>query len=652
MSMKKILFAIAVLLSVFSCDYLSVVPPEQADLDDMITDNATALNHLYGCYGFLQEDIRIFPDFTSIDGGGTDECVAPQEWGHLGSLVKYNMLTPEYISQTELATNRYPWTNCYNAIGYCNLFLKNMDETTADIDPELRQQYMAEAQYLKAYYHYKVLAMFGPCPISDKLLSSNIAKEDIPGRSHFDYCVDYIVNLLDEAASSLPSVDPDPGYCGRATSIACKALKARVLLLAASPMWNGSFPDKSWKNKTYETPGYGTELVSSTFSAAKWTRARTAALEAITAAKDAGFSLFGTDASEILRANQNVPLPAIPDKGESESDVQFRTRVMMLRYMMTTTPAEGNKETIWGIPRMEYQTRMASMPHYILKTDVQPNGYGAWGGLSPTLYTVQHFYTEKGVIPSEDESFAPETEWYESAGLPEKDIIKLNVGREPRFYAWVAFDGCEYSPVAANRQPVICHMRDPEQGGYNAAKWGTRNYCVTGFLNIKWVHPNLYYTGVSNKNNGSDLYYPVALIRLAELYLILAECDAWTNNEDEGIDALNEIRKRAGVPEWTAESLATAGKTLLDAVLDERFVELYMEGHRYYDIRRYLHGKEQMGRQNFLGLDAVRTGPSFEEFNTPVLIPQPIQWNDRQYLMPIPADEVYSNPQMVQAPIY
>ena len=83
--MKKIIIASALVFTVLSCNYLSVVPPEQADLDDMITDNATALNHLYGCYGFLQEEIRIFPDFTSIDGGGTDESVSPQEWGHVST---------------------------------------------------------------------------------------------------------------------------------------------------------------------------------------------------------------------------------------------------------------------------------------------------------------------------------------------------------------------------------------------------------------------------------------------------------------------------------------------------------------------------------------------------------------------------------------
>lgn len=645
--MKRILLTIVLACSALSCDYLSVVPPEQVDLDDMITDNTTALNHLYSCYGILQVGRRIFPQ-TNVLGSGTDEFVQPQEWQNLASIVQYNAITPEWIDSEW--PNGYDWTRLYTAIGYCNLFLKNMAETKADLDPELREQYIAEAKFLKAYYHYLALTMFGPCPVLDEFVSSSIAKENIPGRSHFDYCVDYIVDVLDEVVQVLPAVPPGPDYFGRATSITAKAIKARLLTIAASPMWNGSFPFPSWKNEKYETPGYGKELVSHEYDPSKWTRARKAAQEALSAAQDAGYALFGNAESEILRTNQNIPLPEIPGKEDTEADIEFRTRVMMLRYSVTTSPAEGNKEIIWGVSRMDEQVRMASMPHYILNTDVQPNGYGAWGGLSPTLYTVQHFFTENGVIPSDDPGFAPESDWYTSAGMPETDIIKLNVGREPRFYAWIAFDGCEYSPVIANRKPLICHMRDPEEGGYNPAKWGTRNYCITGFLNRKLVHPNIYYTGVSNKNNASDCYYPQALVRLAELYLLLAECDAWTGNESEGLESLNEIRKRAGVPEWTREKLSSAGKSLLDAVLEERFVELYLEGHRFYDIRRYLQGRERMGR--LMGLDAVRTAPSFEEFNTPVPVPQPIQWNDRLYLMPLPASEVYSNPQMVQAPLY
>ena len=78
------------------------------------------------------------------------------------------------------------------------------------------------------------------------------------------------------------------GACARATSVICKALKARVLLLAASPLYNGEFPFRSWRNDTYETPGYGKELVSLTYDRAKWERARKACEEAVTLAESNG----------------------------------------------------------------------------------------------------------------------------------------------------------------------------------------------------------------------------------------------------------------------------------------------------------------------------------------------------------------------------
>ena len=77
-----------------------------------------------------------------------------------------------------------------------------------------------------------------------------------------------------------------------------------------------------------------------------------------------------------------------------------------------------------------------------------------------------------------------------------------------------------------------------------------------------------------------------------------------------------------------------------------------MEGLRYYDIRRYLNGRERLSKECYTGLNAVCEAPSFAEFNTVVPIAQQFSWNNRQYLMPVPNDEVYSNPQMVQAPGY
>ena len=65
----------------------------------------------------------------------------------------------------------------------------------------------------------------------------------------------------------------------RADATICKSLKARVLLYAASPLWNGSLFYPNWRNTNYETPGYGMELVSNKYDPAKWERALTACKE-------------------------------------------------------------------------------------------------------------------------------------------------------------------------------------------------------------------------------------------------------------------------------------------------------------------------------------------------------------------------------------
>jgi hypothetical protein len=98
--------------------------------------------------------------------------------------------------------------------------------------------------------------------------------------------------------------------------------------------------------------------------------------------------------------------------------------------------------------------------------------------------------------------------------------------------------------------------------------------------------------------------------------------------------------------------VSTSGKSLVQHVLEERFIELYQEGHRYYDIRRYVKGSEYLSSNCYQGLNAMIVGPSFEVFNTPTHINQPFSWDNRLYLMPISNKEIYANPQMVQAPGY
>ncbi len=88
-------------------------------------------------------------------------------------------------------------------------------------------------------------------------------------------------------------------------------------------------------------------------------------------------------------------------------------------------------------------------------------------------------------------------------------------------------------------------------------------------------------------------------------------------------------------------------------VRNERFLELWGEGHRYYDVRRWMIAPETMGEGKRTGLNAYGTvNPSFDQFNTPIAIDQPFVWSNRMYLLPVFYIEVYKNPQMVQAPGY
>ena len=117
------------------------------------------------------------------------------------------------------------------------------------------------------------------------------------------------------------------------------------------------------------------------------------------------------------------------------------------------------------------------------------------------------------------------------------------------------------------------------------------------------------------------------------------------------MEYLNRVRTRAGIPALQ-ESDVNGGNDLLKAVLNERFSELYMEGWRRTDITRNMEGPERMSKQCYQSFDALKVDPSFEEFNTPIIIDQPFQWDDRMYLLPVPNSELYTNPQMVQAPFY
>lgn len=86
----------------------------------------------------------------------------------------------------------------------------------------------------------------------------------------------------------------------------------------------------------------------------------------------------------------------------------------------------------------------------------------------------------------------------------------------------------------------------------------------------------------------------------------------------------------------------------------ERFVEFHGEGIRFYDMRRWLKGKEIMGK-GLHGLNMVGyVGPTFTQFNQETVMPEytEVSWDDRLYLMPLYYEEADKSENLIQAPGY
>ena len=136
------------------------------------------------------------------------------------------------------------------------------------------------------------------------------------------------------------------------------------------------------------------------------------------------------------------------------------------------------------------------------------------------------------MLPEEAAStgdFASRAEWFQKAGIAgnnREDIIKLCVNREPRFYAWMAFDGGDYGSKLLKASsgdagsPCVLNMKTAAGNGYDLTR-SPRNYNVTGFMTQKYVNPTAQFVFDGGAFQAGDTK-PIPLIRLAELYLNVA----------------------------------------------------------------------------------------------------------------------------------
>lgn len=131
------------------------------------------------------------------------------------------------------------WVQNYAVIRKTNIFMQNIDAVPADA--ALKARMKGEVLFLRAFCHSELVKCFGGVPL---MLKAGTPEEAIIPRNTYDQCVTQIIADCDAAAAVLPVTYPATDL-GRATKVAALALKARVLLYAASPLNNtANAPDK------------------------------------------------------------------------------------------------------------------------------------------------------------------------------------------------------------------------------------------------------------------------------------------------------------------------------------------------------------------------------------------------------------------------
>jgi hypothetical protein len=227
------------LLSIVSCkdstDLLDATEVTDITPERTFTDSTLTMQFLNGPYSEMAFNWE-YKKYGSTRTGTTDisdDGISAAENGALHSVVDGT------LSPGNRSPYRDTWQISFKNIRRVNVFLANVSIGRTPMHASTVTRIRAEARFLRAWYYANMLRYFGGLPIlGDLVMDDNYVFED--RRSSYEETVNYIVNELNLAAADLPlNYNERANDFGRITKGAAMALKARVLLYAASPLFNG-----------------------------------------------------------------------------------------------------------------------------------------------------------------------------------------------------------------------------------------------------------------------------------------------------------------------------------------------------------------------------------------------------------------------------
>lgn len=622
---KTIIYSIMATMLLFATSCEDVLDQKAVDAfneESVFEDINLTKAYLGRCYDYIGVDNNMLLGLREdILAGATDEVLCIHRPGEYTNIK--GTMSPDQLGH--FGNWRFNWItwSLYGNIKNVNVFLANIDDVPAETTPDqtLKERMKGEAFFIRAFDYVNLMRSYGgvvlieePFELGEDFLSVQ--------RSSIDETLAFILADLDQAISLLP--EKDGMDQGRATKGAAAALKSRILSWSTGILMNGGYQPSN-------------PLVS--FQSGSRTQRLEAAKAAAKAVIDGQYGHYA------LAGTTDDP----PAEMTEEVVMQYADNF----FSIFTQKGEWNDEAIWGVQHLQSQGNTTTQNRWW-----GPNGYHNWGNNDPNEPVVRKFEMADGT-PFQFDKYDPgnttvrEFTAKELAEDPERNPY---VGREPRFYATVLFDGAQWMQRPSDGQGI-----DPEgriQTGYfmkpapnedeiDQAGLDTRqsfieswNGTKNGYYLKKYQDPATVGQHFNNENAWIEMRYAEVLLDYAEACIELGEVQ-------EGLDALNRVRNRAGLPDRVTSDQDQAREWYRK----ERQLEMFAEGDRWYMMRKWMIADEVIEDVYHMKIYHYADGSKKWFYDTSQSVDDR-QWNDTFYWLPISRTEMNKAPQLQQNPGY
>jgi hypothetical protein len=430
-------------------------------------------------------------------------------------------------------------TTMYQWIRRANYFLDNI--TTSTIDPGKIAALVAECRFIRAYYYFDLGKKYGGMPIITEVQHFDNNLEELQvSRNKEEEVYDFILAELDAAITDLPT-EREAKNANRSTKWVALALKSRAMLYAGS------------------IAKYGT-----------------VDLEGLIGIPSSKATSYYTESLEASKAIMESNAFGLYDKLYNP---ESKAGDPVANYQQILVD-KGNKEIIF-----QKAYNFPDKPHSWDNFNI-PEGFTTNQGsaICPLLDLVESYEYVDGT---------PGT--LNVDGLEFNSADDLFANKDPRFHATIFRSGTPYigrdvqiyrgiydTDGTLYETESVPFPKDPgiTQVGMDGP-FPTGNYTKTGFYIRKITNPSQAVVEPNfSDQNYVDIRYAEILLNYTEAALEMG------SNLPEALDAINQVRNRAGI------ALLDASELTIDRLRNERKVELAFEDKRFWDIRRWRIGTE------------------------------------------------------------